>query len=65
MHCLDFLAGELDQALKISRAAGWSVEVEYTSPPKNVPTGQFRVVRCLWIAEDKLTLTAAREVPGK
>jgi len=65
MGCLDLLAGELDQALKICRAAGWSVEVEYTSSPKNEPTGQFRVVRCIWLAETKLLLTAAREVPSK
>ncbi|HBX23782.1 MAG TPA: hypothetical protein DEF34_09175 [Desulfotomaculum sp.] len=65
MECLELLAGELEQALKTCRASGWSVEVEYTSPPKNELTGQFRVVRCICLAERKLLLTVAREVPGK
>jgi len=65
MRFSDLLAGELEQALEICRAAGWSVEVEYTSPPKNGPTGRFRVLRCVRLAEGRLMLTAAREVPGE
>ncbi len=64
MRFTDLLAVELEQALEICRAAGWRVEVEYTSPPKDEPAGRFRVIRCIRLAEGKLVLTAAREVPG-
>ena len=64
MHPADLLTVELEQALEICRLAGWNVEVEYTAPPKQGPAvGQLRVIRCVWLAEGKLLLTAAGEAP--
>lgn len=59
------LIKNLDTVLDICRLEGWDVVIEYTSPPKGDIRGQQRVMRCRKIAEGKLALTVANEVPGK
>ncbi|WP_092482480.1 hypothetical protein [Desulfoscipio geothermicus] len=65
MHKNELLVKELDAALDLCRSRGWKAEVEYTSPPRDAAQGKQRVIRCRRLADNKLVLTVAREVPGK
>jgi hypothetical protein len=65
MHKDELLIRELDAALAFCRSMGWEAEVEFTSPPRGAAQGRQRVIRCRRLADNKLVLTVARELPGK
>ncbi len=65
MQYTDLLARDLEQAMAMCRSAGWDVDVEYIAPPGRDPSGSYRVVRCRKLAENRILLTVAREMPGK
>jgi hypothetical protein len=56
---------ELERALAMCRASGWTVKVEYVAPPRGEPGGPYRVIRCLELPDNRFLLTAAREATGK